>query len=126
MKFYEDQLAGAIRRFIAPDVMTALRDADSIEIHCPTNSIRVPLQAGVGIAFDRNMAAFCVTATICDKDKDKWLGGKQYFSTIDIAKASDKAAIIEYLFDEAKKQMLYALAQGEFKEILKSTKGGSK
>lgn len=89
MRFYEDQLAAAIRRHIAPDVMTRLRDADSMEIHCPTNSVRVPLQAGVDIAYEQGMAAFCVTATIRDKDKDKWLGGKQYLSTIDLAKTSD-------------------------------------
>lgn len=117
--FYEDQLVRAIRRKIAPDVMTALRDADSMEFYYPMNSVNVPLQADVKVAYDKKMAAFCVTATICDKEKDKWLGGKQYFSTIDIAKASDKAALIEYLFDESKKQLLNALAQGEFEKMLK-------
>lgn len=116
--FYEDQLIQAIRRFIAPDVMTALQHATSMALDCPRNSVQVPLQAGVEVAYDKDLAAFIVTATIADKDKDKWLGGKQFFSTIDIAKSRDKAAIIEYLFDEAKKQMLHALAQGEFKQIL--------
>lgn len=116
--FYEDQLAAAIRRHIAPDVMAALRDASNMELYSPANSVRVPLQAGVDVAYDKGLAAFCVTATIRDADKDKWLGGKQFFSTIDIAHTSDKAAIIEYLFDEAKKQMLHALAQDEFKYIL--------
>lgn len=112
--FYEDQLIRAIRTKIAPDVMTALRNADSMELHCPRNSVNVPLMAGVDVAYEKDLAAFCVIATIRDKDKDKWLGGKQFFSTVDIGRAHDKAAIIEYLFDDAKKQMLLALSRGEF------------
>lgn len=120
--FYEEQLTRSIRRHIAPDVMTALRQADPMEFHCPRTSVNVALQAGVDVAYDKGLAAFCVTATIRDADKDKWLGGKQYFSTVDLAKTSDKAAIIEYLFEEAKRQMLHALAQGELKTILGKVK----
>lgn len=118
--FYEEQLIRAIRTFIAPDVMTALRSATSLEMISPTNSVRVPLQAGVDVAYEKGFAAFCVTATIRDADKDRWLGGKSFFSTIDISRARDKAAIIEHMFDEAKKQMLAALAAGELDRILEN------
>jgi hypothetical protein len=116
--FYEEQLIQAIRRKITPDIMTALRDATAEEFQRPMASVQVPLWAGVDVAFNKSLAAFCVTSTIRDVDVDKWLGGKQLFSTREISRACDKASVIEYLFDEAKKQMLSALAKGELEHLL--------
>lgn len=120
--FYDDQLVRAIRNFIAPDVMTALQQATGMELVSPSQFVRVPLQAGVDVAYNKKMAAFSVEATIRDVDVDKWLGGRSYFSTTDFIRASDKAAIIEYLFDNAKKQMLDALAKGELDRLIKGKK----
>lgn len=117
--FFDDQLVRAIRNYIAPDVMTALQQATGLQLACPMETVRVPLQAGVTVAYNKGLAAFSVDATIRDADVHKWLGGRSYFSTTEFMAASDKAKMIEYLFDLAKKQMLDALAQGEFDRLLR-------
>jgi hypothetical protein len=44
--FYDEEILRALRRKFASDIMTALRDADAMELHPPTTSVNVPLARG--------------------------------------------------------------------------------
>lgn len=115
---YDDILTQAIKRRFAPNFCDAMRDATTMDFVGKRASVNLPLRADVEVVYEKDLAAFIVTGTILDRDKDKWFGGKQLFSTREFAGAKDKAAMIEYLFDESKKQFLRALADGELDSIL--------
>jgi hypothetical protein len=117
--FYDEEIVKALRRKFAPDIMTALRDATGIELISPKNSVNVPVVAGVTVFHEKGLAAFIVRAEIRDRDKERWLGGEQLFSTRELKSARDKAEYISYCFDQAKAQLIRALVDGELKEILK-------
>lgn len=117
--YYDEEIIRALRRKFAPDIMTALRDATSMELNSPMTSVKVPLVAGVTVIHEKNLAAFIVRAELRDRDKDRWLGGEQLFSTRELASARDKVEYISYCFDRAKAQMIRALVDGELKGILK-------
>jgi hypothetical protein len=119
--FYDEEITKALRRKFAPDIMIALQDATGMELLAPRNSVNVPLVAGVTVFHEKDLAAFIVRATLHDRDKDKWLGGEQLFSTRELKSARDKAEYISYCFDQAKAQMIRALIDGELNEILKVT-----
>jgi hypothetical protein len=91
--FYDEEIVRALRRKFAPDIMTALQAADSMELHSPRTSVNVPLVAGVTVFHDKDLAAFIVRAELRDRDKDKWLGGEQLFSTRDLAMTRDKCVV---------------------------------
>ena len=77
--FYDEEIVKALRRKFAPNIMTALQDADAMELHSPRTSVNVPLVAGVTVFHEKNLAAFIVRAELRDRDKDRWLGGEQLF-----------------------------------------------
>lgn len=113
---YLDALERAIRRFIAPDVKTALQNVDLTEIFNPSDTITIPLQADVKVAHDKDMARFMISAKV--RTGEKWLCGEQFFCDIAFSKAHDQATMIEYVFESAKEQMLTMLANDELKRII--------
>ena len=115
---YDETMIAAIKRRFAPDFCTAMQNATGMDFVGKRASVNLPLRADVEVIYEKDLAAFIVTGTILDRDKDKWLGGKQLFSTRELAGARDKAEVISYLFDEAKKQFLRALADSELDAIL--------
>lgn len=121
---YDDELVRAIRRKIAPDEMAALRYAAPLGLHSPRQFVELPLRADVKVAFDKGLAAFCVDATIRDLDPKRWLSARQYFSTREIVRSSDRAAVIEYLFDGMKGQFARHLAESELEKLI--NKGATK
>lgn len=58
--FYDEEIVRALRRKFAPDIMTALRDADAMELHSPGTGVDVPLVAGVTVFHEKNLGAFIV------------------------------------------------------------------
>lgn len=115
---YDDALTAAIKRRFAPDFVSALQTADAMTLSGRKMFVNVPLRADVEVIYDKGLAAFIVTGTLSSKDKDKWLGGRQLFSTYNFTGAKDRAQIISYLFDSTKEQFLRALADGEIDELL--------
>lgn len=115
---FDDELIRAIRRKIAPDEMTALRDADVATLLAPMDRVVVPLRADVKVAAERGLADFCIDATLRGDDPGNWLSGRQYFSTRILVSARDRAALVEYVFDKAKRDFIRALADGELKRLL--------
>ena len=116
--FKFDALERAIRRHIAPDVASAMHDADNIELMSPRRFIDIPLQADCLVAHEKGLAAFVITASIFDKKKG-WLGGRAIFTNKEFASATDQAKAIEYVFESAKQKMLHMLAEGELERIIK-------
>lgn len=121
---FDDELAEAIKRKFAPDIMEALRTARSIDLVAPQRaSISIPLRADIGVVYDMNAAAFAVDACVRDTDNEsKWLRGRQFFCTRELTMARDKAALVEHLFDHMKRDFLRALVEGELDFILKPKK----
>lgn len=120
--FYEDRLMAAIRRYVADDVMIALRDAEPMTLMYPVKKVIVPLCATVQAAWDKDLARFVIDARVKNTNNDEWLNGRSIFSDRELSKAKDRASLIEYCFDMAKKEMLDALANGEFDRIIKKAK----
>jgi hypothetical protein len=116
---YDDELIRALRRKFAPDIMTAIRDASTMELIAPSRSVNVPLQADAAVSYEKDLAAFIVKGTIRGSFRDKWMGSECLFSTREMESARDKAEVINYLFESAKDQFIRALVDGELKKILK-------
>lgn len=131
MDSYPDYLVRAIRRKFAPDIMTALRDADPMTLCEPNGSVNVPLRAGVGVIYRKELAAFIIDATIkgfkhAEGVRFDNICGRQLFSTRELVEAKDKVAIIEYLFDQAKRHFIEKLVNDELEYILKTKEEPSK
>ncbi|WP_020469630.1 hypothetical protein [Zavarzinella formosa] len=116
---YDDELVRAIRRKFAPDLMTALRDSDDpLGLSSSMNSVRVPLRADVRVLFEKDLAAFVVRGRVHNVAKDAFDHTDCLFATQTLGSERDRAAAIEYVFEEAKRGMLRSLASGELDAIL--------
>lgn len=117
--FYDDELTRAIKTKFAPDIRMALRDAPNMDFIRPSMQVNVPLRADVAVIYEKDLAAFAVRGRIVNAGADKnWLSGQAYFSTEQISTARDKVAIVEYLFNEARDQMIRAILNKELDSIL--------
>lgn len=115
---YEDEMIRAIRRRFAPDIMTTLRDASVTEFSAPLNRVTLPLMASTKLLYDKDLAAFQVDGSVKDVDSDNCLMARQYFSSMEIRDAKDKAAIINYLFDGLKHMFTDAIVNKELDKLL--------
>lgn len=125
MSFYFDALEKAIRRHLQPDINKVLREADVFFLDSRQNSVNVPLQADVAVAYEADMARFVVHGRCVRYGRDDYLSVQSVFDSRYIANGADAAAYIEYVFEAAKRQMLEQLAQDEFTALLGRQKEGN-
>lgn len=116
---YTDEITRAIYRRFAPDLAAVLSQTDVMEMQYPSESVRVPLVAGVEVFYKNDLAAFAVRGKLRDP-KRHWLCGEMIYSTRLIDSAHDRAMAITHCFEESKAQMIRAVVDGELTDILKN------
>lgn len=117
---YFEALYRAIHRKIAPDMRTALMHCDKTALMTATHrEIKIPLLADVSVAWDNGCADFIIQGKVFDEKNNQYYHVESIFSSREISRAHDKAAIIEHLFDEVKRTFLIKIAEGKLEELLK-------
>lgn len=119
MSFYYDALEKAIHRHVQPDVYTVLKEADVMTLNTAQDSISVPLQADVKVAYDKGFARFVIHGRLFKYGRGEYLNVETAFDTKPIGSAEDAVEYIEFVFEQAKRRMLGQLADDNFSEMLK-------
>ena len=115
---YEEELYRLYKNKIAPELAATLRDCYVRELHSPSNSLRLPLTASAKLAYEKNMAAFVIEGFVKGENKN-CLNARQIFTNRELQLSSDKAAVIEYVFDKLKADFIHKLASDELDKIMK-------
>lgn len=121
-----EEMNRLIRNKFAPDIADCLRAAEVPYLLVgDMNSIRVPLLATPKLIYDKGFGDFVVTASLRENDAQPFNCTKSVFSTRELLKVTDKAAFVEYIFEQLKRDFLKRLAMGEIeKQIAEYSKEG--
>lgn len=124
-----DRLFTAFKTRFAPTIADALKYASGFNLSSPdAKSITLPLQADVQVAYEKDMARFIIKGSYRASN----INGKgalfveSYFGDKEILSVHDPEAYIEYVFENAKHQMLRMLSEGQLDELLHHLKRDEK